>query len=134
MKTKLKNDAAKLLDDFSTKAESLCKAGHLGLMIDHHQNGPKRTSTSKDCLGILLILTTENCERKQALVFYDQVPDKKNQTTIGLLRPVLQRLNLANCFAEGLLPSVSDQVLESFLRSNTEIPNHLICIFHTLNR
>ena len=134
MKKKLKTDATNLLDDFATKAEVLCKSGHLGLTLDHHQNGPKKSSNSRECLGVMLILTTDDLERKKTLVFYDQVPDKKNQSTTNLLRPVLQRLNLAECFADGLLPSVSDQVLESFLRNSTDLPNHIICLLHTLNR
>ena len=123
-----------MLENFATKAEVLCKAGYLGLTLDHHQNGPKKSANSKDCLGVMIILTTDALIRKKILVFYDQVEDKKNQTTISLLRPVLQQLNLAECFNEGLLPAASDQVLESFLRNNTELPNHIVCLLHTLNR
>ena len=123
-----------MLDDFATKAEVLCKAGYKGLTLDHHLNGNKKSTNSRECLGVMLILTTDNLERKRILVYYEQVENKKNATTISLLKPILQRLNLADCFAEGLLPSVSDQVLESFLRSNTDIPIHIICVLHTLNR
>ena len=85
-------------------------------------------------MAAMLVLTDENLQREEAVILYESVNCKKNETTWKILLPLLKRLKIDTHIISGLMHVVSDQALESLFKQRCDIRNNQICIFHNYNR
>ena len=121
------------LANFKSIASKLALHGNLQLMVDHQRLGTLSSETMADCIGIILVASDET-KTTCALVHYEDVDSKKDETTLNIVKMVCEKLNLIEALESGALPVVCDGALFNCAKSMSSISPAYICIFHSMNR
>ena len=82
----------------------------------------------------MLIITDDNLQRAECVIFYEAIKSKNNETTWAMLLPVFKKLKIDELIVDGLIHVTTDQALQSLFNQRCDVKNNDICIFHNFSR